>query len=64
MILGKIACQDEGNDIRIDLVQVVNGILTFVELKRLDDTRMLKKTEEIPEEFYQLKGYEEFLDIH
>lgn len=53
--------KDESFDIRIDLVECVNGELRFVELKRLDDGRMLKKTDECPEVVEQVKAYKGFI---
>ena len=60
----EFAYKDKEHDIRIDLVKVVDGIITFVELKRLDDPRMLKSSEALPEIVYQLKDYEKFIDCH
>ena len=58
----EFAYNDGVNDIRIDMINVVDGALTFVELKRLDDPRMLKSTEEVPEVVKQMKGYSEFIN--
>ena len=57
----EFAYKDESYDIRIDLVECVNGELRFVELKRLDDGRMLKKTDDNPEVVEQVKAYKRFI---
>ena len=51
-------------DIRIDLVECINGEIRFVELKRLDDGRMLKKTDEAPEVVEQVRSYKKFIEKH
>ena len=48
-------------DIRIDLVRCVDGVIQFVELKRLDDGRMLKSTDENPEIITQMNNYRTFI---
>ena len=48
-------------DIRFDVVKCVNGIITFVELKRLDDNRMLKETDDSPKVVEQVKKYQKFI---
>ena len=58
----EFAYKDGTNDIRIDLVNVIDGAVTFVELKRLDDPRMLKSTEENPEVVEQMEGYSTFIN--
>ena len=60
----EFAYKDNENDIRIDMVKVVDGAITFVELKRLDDPRMLKSTEDDPEVVFQLRDYEKFIESH
>ena len=52
---------DEDRDIRIDLVKCINGTIIFVELKRLDDNRMLNKTDDSPEIVFQMKSYADFI---
>lgn len=52
---------DGDRDVRIDLVKCVNGIVVFVELKRIDDGRMLKKTDDSPEIVFQMKSYADFI---
>lgn len=52
---------ESGNNVRIDLVKCVNGTVVFVELKRLDDGRMLKKTDDSPEIVFQMKSYADFI---
>ena len=53
---------DKDNDIRIDLVKCDDGIVTFVELKRMDDNRMLHITDEAPEVVFQMNSYKQFLE--
>lgn len=60
----EFAYKEGDTDIRIDLVQVVDGAVKFVELKRLDDARMLKNTDESPEVVEQMVRYSEFIDKH
>lgn len=57
----EFAYKDADTDIRIDLVNVQKGFLTFVEIKRLDDNRMLNSTEENPEVIKQMRQYQRFL---
>lgn len=52
---------DAQDDIRIDLTQCRNGCLTFIELKRMDDNRMLHATDNNPEVIYQMQGYKDFI---
>lgn len=54
----------DGLDIRIDLVKCINGEIQFVELKRLDDGRMLKSTDDAPEVVKQVRNYKEFIEKH
>lgn len=56
----EFAYKNEENDIRIDLIECVNGQIRFVELKRLDDNRMLKKTDDNPKVITQMKNYKQF----
>lgn len=51
-------------DIRIDMVDVINDKVTFVELKRLDDGRMLKKSDDNPEVISQMNLYHEFISTN
>lgn len=57
----EFAYKDVDTDIRIDLVNVQNGFLTFIEIKRLDDNRMLNSTEDNPEVITQMRQYQKFL---
>ena len=57
----EFAYKDDLLDIRIDLIECINGELRFVELKRLDDGRMLKKNDDNPEVVEQIKAYNEFI---
>ena len=52
---------DEANN-RIDLVKCEDGLVTFVELKRMDDERMLHETDATPEVVFQMKRYKLFLE--
>lgn len=56
--------KDDSLDIRIDLIECINGELRFVELKTIDDGRMLKKTDDNPEVVKQVKAYEDFISKH
>lgn len=60
----EFAYKEGDTDIRIDLVRVVDGAVKFVELKRLDDARMLKSTDDSPEVVEQMVRYSEFIDKH
>lgn len=57
----EFAYNDAQDDIRIDLIQCRKGSLTFIELKRMDDNRMLHATDNNPEVVYQMKGYKDFI---
>ena len=57
----EFAYKDDVSDNRIDLVKVVGGDIVFVELKRLDDGRMLKSSEDAPEIVTQMMNYESFI---
>lgn len=57
----EFAYNDAQDDIRIDLIQCRNGCLTFIELKRMDDNRMLHATDNNPEVVYQMQGYKDFI---
>ena len=57
----EFAYNDAQDDIRIDLTQCRNGCLTFIELKRMDDNRMLHATDNNPEVVYQMQGYKDFI---
>ena len=52
---------DGDRDIRIDLVKCVSGKVIFVELKRLDDNRMLNKSDDNPEIVSQMRSYSDFI---
>ena len=47
---------------RIDLVKCSNGMITFVELKRMSDNRMLHETDATPEVVYQMNRYKQFIE--
>ena len=57
----EFAYKDDSFDIRIDLIECINGELRFVELKTIDDGRMLKKTDDNPEVVEQVKAYNKFI---
>ena len=51
-------------NLRIDLIELKNGILSFVELKRIDDNRLLndeKRNKKEPEIITQMNNYERFI---
>ncbi len=60
----EFAYKENPFDIRVDLVECIDGKIRFVELKRLDDGRMLKKTDESPEVVEQVRSYKEFIEKH
>ena len=47
---------------RIDLVKCSDGLITFVELKRMSDNRMLHETDATPEVVYQMNRYKQFIE--
>lgn len=57
----EFAYNDAQDDIRIDLTQCRKSSLTFIELKRMDDNRMLHATDNNPEVVYQMQGYKDFI---
>ena len=57
----EFAYKDDVSDNRIDLVKVIDGEIVFVELKRLDDGRMLKSNDDAPEIVTQMRNYESFI---
>lgn len=57
----EFAYKDGKNDIRIDMVNVIRGAVTFIELKRIGDGRMLKSTDENPEVVNQMNSYSDFI---
>lgn len=58
----EFAYKDDESDTRIDLVRCDNGLVTFVELKRMDDGRMLHKDDEVPEIIFQMRKYKSFIE--
>ena len=58
----EFAYNDAASQNRIDLVRCDNGIITFVELKRIADGRMLHKTDESPEIIEQMNRYKDFIN--
>lgn len=57
----EFAYKDDSLDIRVDLIKCINGELQFVELKTIDDNRMLKRNDDNPEVVEQVKAYKEFI---
>lgn len=47
---------------RIDLVKCSDGIVSFVELKRMSDNRMLHETDTTPEVVLQMNRYKQFIE--
>lgn len=57
----EFAYNDATSQNRIDLIRCDNGVITFVELKRIADGRMLHKTDESPEIIDQMNRYKDFI---
>ena len=57
----EFAYNDDISQNRIDLIRCDNGVVTFVELKRMSDGRMLHKTDESPEIVEQMLRYRNFI---
>lgn len=57
----EFAYNDATDKNRIDLIHCDNGVITFVELKRIADGRMLHKTDESPEIVDQMNRYKDFI---
>lgn len=57
----EFAYKDDSLDIRIDLIECINGELRFVELKTIDDSRMLKRNDDNPEVVEQVEAYKNFI---
>jgi len=53
---------DGATNNRIDLVKCSDGMVTFVELKRMSDNRMLHETDATPEVVYQMHRYNQFIE--
>lgn len=60
----EFAYKDGESDNRIDFIRCDNGKITFVELKRIGDSRMLHQTDETPEVVFQMQRYEKFIEKH
>lgn len=58
----EFAYKDIQEDIRMDLIQCEDGHITFIELKRIDDNRMLHETNKNPEVIYQMRCYKNFIE--
>ncbi len=58
----EFAYNDATDKNRIDLIRCDNGVISFVELKRIADGRMLHKTDESPEIIAQMTRYRDFVD--
>jgi hypothetical protein len=57
----EFAYNDATDKNRIDLIRCDNGVITFVELKRIADGRMLHKTDKSPEIVDQMNRYKDFI---
>ena len=57
----EFANNDATDKNRIDLIRCDKGVITFVELKRIADGRMLHKTDESPEIVDQMNRYKDFI---
>lgn len=57
----EFAYNDATDKNRIDLIRCDKGVITFVELKRIADGRMLHKTEESSEIIAQMNRYKDFI---
>lgn len=57
----EFAYKDKDSDIRIDLIRCEDGELSFVELKRMDDNRMLHEDDQSPEIVDQMNRYRLFV---
>lgn len=57
----EFAYNDATDKNRIDLIRCDKGVITFVELKRIADCRMLHKTDESPEIVDQMNRYKDFI---
>ena len=57
----EFAYNDATDKNRIDLIRCDNGVITFIELKRIADGRMLHKTDESPEIVDQMNRYKDFI---
>ena len=60
----EFAYKDKLFDIRVDLIECINGELRFVELKTIDDSRMLKRNDNNPEVVKQVEAYKNFISDH
>ena len=59
----EFAYVEDGQNVRIDLVECIAGELRFVELKRIDDNRMVS-LDMHPEILLQVASYREFIKQH
>lgn len=57
----EFAYNDKTSKNRIDLIRCDEGEVTFVELKRISDGRMLHKTDESPEIIEQMERYRNYI---
>ena len=58
----EFAYNDDDANNRIDIVKCEDGIITFVELKRINDSRMLHETDATPEVVFQMERYRHFIE--
>lgn len=59
----EFAYKEKDLDVRIDLVECIAGEIRFVELKRVDDNRMVT-LDMNPEILTQIKSYRKFISLH
>lgn len=59
----EFAYNDDQSKIRIDLIKCIDGVVTFVELKRINDGRMLHEDDATPLEVVeQMERYKQFIE--
>jgi len=58
----EFAYTDDKTNNRIDLIRCIDGTITFIELKRMDDARMLHETNATPEVIFQMKRYNQLIE--
>lgn len=57
----EFAFVEDSTNNRIDIIRCIKGQLTFVELKRIQDGRMLHQDDTLPEVVSQMRRYEQFI---
>lgn len=56
--------KDNSNTIRIDLVDIKDNKLQFIELKRIQDNRLLNRDDDNPEILEQVEKYRKFIEVN